>query len=140
MEERVHEGRERRHSTLGRSDSNPTFGAAALQNSFAKFHFVVAIGGGGEQDGRFTAARDVLVDGAILHLVAVRKAFGMASRIVSEPGDVAGKPRGGALKDLVRIIAAAEEDFVRMLEVPAHAAERSVNAQSQAAFPAGGDL
>jgi hypothetical protein len=64
----------------------------------------------------------------------------VAAGIVGEVGDVFEEAGRAALEDLVRFVAAADLDFVRLLEIPAHAAFRAVDAEAEAAFPTGGDL
>ena len=64
----------------------------------------------------------------------------MAAGIIGETRDIFVEASRGALKNLVWIVAPADEDFVRLLEVPAHAALGAVNAECETAFPAGGDL
>ena len=93
-----------------------------------------------EEYRRFAIAGNVFINGAVVHLVAVGETFGMATRIIREAGHVFAKAGGGALEDLVRFVAAAHDDFVRLLEIPAHAALGAVNAKVQTAFPTGSDL
>jgi len=82
----------------------------------------------------------VLVDGAVLHLVGVAEALGVAAGVVGEVGDVLVETRRAALQHLVRTVAPADLDLVRLLQVPAHAAAGAVDAEREAALPAGGHL
>src|SRR6266540_52830 len=127
-------------SRIQPSNRNPPALAATLENRFAQLHLVVPVLGGGEEHGRFPAAGDVLVDGAVMHLVTVGKALGMAARIIGEAGHILNESGGGALENLVRLVAPAEENFVRLRKIPARAAFRPVDADRQAALPPGGDL
>src|SRR6266542_6884626 len=81
------------------SNRNPPASLAALENRLAQLHLVVPILGGGEKHGRPSAADDVLVNGAVMHLVTVGKALGMAAGIIGEAGHVFTEPRGGALEN-----------------------------------------
>ena len=75
-----------------------------------------------------------------MHLVRVAEALGVAAGIIGEVGHVLHESGGGALKGLVGFVATADDDFVRLLEVPLHAAFRAVDAEVETAFPTGGDL
>jgi hypothetical protein len=81
----------------------------------------MTIGGGGEKRRRFSSARDVLVDGAVMHLVGVGKTFGMSARVVGKSGDIFAEAGGAALEDLIRLVAPSDEDLVGLLEAPANA-------------------
>ncbi len=100
----------------------------------------MAVVGGGEQDRGPTAGGDVLVDGAVVHLVAVGEAFGVAAGVVRESGDVIGESCGTALEDRVGGVAAADADFVRVLEFPLQGSGGAVDADVEAALSTGGDL
>jgi len=112
----------------------------AAEDGFAETDLVVAVGGGGEEDRGGGVGGDVLIDGAVVHFVAVAEAFGVAAGVVGEAGDVVGEARGAALEDLVGFVAAADVDFVGLLEIPADTAMGAVDADGETAFPAGGDL
>jgi len=79
---------------------------------------VVTVVGGGEEDRGLTAGGDVLVDGAVVHLVAVGEALGVAAGVVGESGDVFGESGGAALEDRVGGIASADADLIGVLEFP----------------------
>src|SRR6185369_2709996 len=96
--------------------------------------------GNGEERQGFAAAGDVFVNGAAVHLVAVWETFRVAARVIGEARHVFAEAGSAALENLVRLVATAHDDFVRLLEIPAHAALRAVNAQVEAAFPSGSDL
>ena len=110
------------------------------EDGFAEPDLVMAVGGGGEEDGRGAVGGDVLIDGAVVHFVAVAEALGVAAGVVGEACDVVGEARGAALEDLVRFVAAADVDFVGLLEIPADTALGAVDADGETAFPACGDL
>ena len=64
----------------------------------------------------------------------------MAARIIGEAGDILAEPRGRALQHLVGLVAAPEDDLVRVLQVPPHAALGAVDAHGEVALPSGGHL
>ena len=82
----------------------------------------------------------MLIDGAVVHFVAVAEALGVTAGVVGEAGDVVGEARGAALEDLVGFVAAADVDFVGLLEIPADTAVGAIDTDGETAFPAGGDL
>ena len=94
----------------------------------------------GEKFGALASAGDVLVNGAIMHLMTVREPFRMASRIVRKADHVLTETGCAALKDLVRLIPASQSDLVGLLQVPLHAAFGTVDSKIEAAFPSGRHL
>ncbi len=124
----------------GRSDGHPLFALVALQDGFTEFDFVVSVGSVGEEERGLLSGSNVLVDGAVVHLVAVGKAFGMAARAVGEVGNVVLEAGRAPLKDLIRFITPTEDYLVGLLKVPANTSFAPVNTDVQAAFPAGGNL
>ena len=90
---------------------HPPLRPAALEHRLAELHLVMPILGGGEEDWGLAAAGDVFIDGAVVHLVAVGEAFGVATGIIGEARHVFAEAGGGALEDLVRLVAPAENDL-----------------------------
>src|SRR5262245_51183011 len=78
---------------------------AAFQNRFAQLHLVMAVGCSGEKNRRSSSAGNVLIDGAIVHLVAVGETFGMPAGVISEASDVLTEASRGALEHLIRFVA-----------------------------------
>ena len=70
---------------------------------------MVAILRMGKKSGRFFTAGDVLIDGAVVHLVRIIEAFGMAAGVVGEVQHVLVKAGCAALQNLVRFIATAHK-------------------------------
>src|SRR6185503_16309608 len=101
---------------------------------------MMTVFGSGEEQGSLAVARDVFVHGAILHFMRVGESFSVAAGVIGEAEDVFVETRRGALENSVRIIAAAENHFVWLLQIPAQTALRAVNADVEAALPSGGDL
>jgi len=112
----------------------------ALEDGFAELHLLVAVLRVRKNRGRSLSAGDVLVDRAVVHLVRIGEALGVAAGVVGEMGDVLVEAGSAALADFIRCVAAADVQDVRVLEFPAHAALRAVDADGEAAFPSGGDL
>ena len=79
------------------SNAHPFFGPVAAQHRLAQPHFVVAILRRGEEHGRPTPSDDVLIDGAVVHLVAVGKTLGVAAGVIGEAGDILAEAGGAAL-------------------------------------------
>ncbi len=64
---------------------------------------MVTIGGAGKQGRRLFATGDVLIDGAVMHLVRIAEALRMAAGVVGKPGDVFAETGGSALEVVDRL-------------------------------------
>ena len=82
----------------------------------------------------------MFVDGAIVHLVAVRKTFRMPTRVIREPSHILGESRRPPLEDRVGRVAPPHADLVRVLELPLQRSRRPVDPDVEAALPAGSHL
>src|SRR5687767_2009 len=67
---------------------DPTTELMALEDGFAQHHLRVTVLRHGEEDGRLPSTHDMFVNGAVMHLVAVRESFRVSAGVIGKPGDV----------------------------------------------------
>ena len=101
---------------------------------------MMSILGGREEQRGLSAASDVLIDSPVLHLVAVGESFRMSPRSIGKAGHILQETGCSSLENLVGSVATSDEDFIRLLKVPAGASTSAINSKGQAAFPSGSDL
>jgi hypothetical protein len=97
----------------------------------------MAIGCGCKEWLSLPIAGNMLIHGTVLHFMAVAEAFGMTAGVVGEMSNIFKESGRSALENLIWFIASAQDDLVRLLEVPPHTGFRAIDAKTEAAFPTG---
>lgn len=79
---------------------------------------MVTIRRGRESNRRLPPARNVFVNGSIMHLVAIRESLRMPARVIGKANHIFAEAGRGALEDLIRFVSSTNKDFVGLLQVP----------------------